>query len=153
MTEVEFHTGVVDKLGFACRLLRKAYRKGARLIVTGPAPLLTALDRELWTFAERDFIPHLRLSSAVAPTLLVRTPIWLVDDDAALLDNGLPDDAPTLLVNLGSAAPANPVRFQRIIEVLSTDADDQRLGRERWRDYKASGLNVAHHPAVVSGAA
>jgi hypothetical protein len=38
MTEVEFHTGVDEPLGFACRLLRKAYRKGSRVLVTAPSP-------------------------------------------------------------------------------------------------------------------
>ena len=58
MTEVEFHTGVADPTAFACRLLRKACRAGVRVLVTAsPAPLV-ALDRALWTFAERDFVPH-----------------------------------------------------------------------------------------------
>ncbi len=140
MTEVEFHTGVADKLAFACRLLRKAYRKGARLAVIGPSPLLAALDRELWTFDEREFIPHLRLHSAVLPPAAPRTPIWL-------LDGPLPEGTPGVLVNLGAAAPAEPKRFSRIIEVLAVDADDERLGRERWRAYKADGLNITHHPS------
>jgi DNA polymerase III subunit chi len=139
MTSVEFHTGVADKIGFACRLLRKAYRQGARLVVTGPAPLLTTLDRELWTFADRDFIPHLRLTSATPPAAALRTPIWLVDGD-------LPDTVPGLLVNLGAAAPADPARFHRIIEVLSADADDLQPGRERWRAYVAAGLSPVRHP-------
>ena len=53
MTEVEFHTGVADPLGFACRLLRKAYRRGARVLVTAPPERLAQLDRLLWTFDER----------------------------------------------------------------------------------------------------
>ncbi len=61
--EVEFHTGVADKVAFACRLLRKAYRKGARVVVTGPREVLAALDRELWTFDERDFVPHARVNA------------------------------------------------------------------------------------------
>ena len=34
MPQVEFHTGVVEPMLFACRLLRKAYRQGARVAVT-----------------------------------------------------------------------------------------------------------------------
>ena len=58
MTEVEFHVNVPDRLQYACRLLRKAYRQGARVLVRAPAPRLMRLDRELWTFVEREFLPH-----------------------------------------------------------------------------------------------
>ena len=142
MNEVEFHTGVADKLGFACRLLRKAYRRGARVLVTGPGVVLAALDRDLWTFEERDFVPHLRVSGVASP-LASRTPIWLVD-------GAVPEGAPDVLVNLGAEAPADLSRFSRVIEVLSTEAEDEQAGRQRWRDYKARGLNVTHHPAARS---
>jgi DNA polymerase III subunit chi len=140
MTAVEFHTGIDDKVAYACRLLRKAYRKGVRLLVTGPAPLLATLDRDLWTFADRDFIPHLRLPPGPLPPAAARTPIWLVDGE-------LPTSAPGVLVNLGAAAPPEPTRFERIIEVISTDASDLQPGRERWRAYVAAGLSPARHGA------
>lgn len=142
MTAVEFHTGVADKVDYACRLLRKAYRSGARLVVTAPSSLLATLDRELWTFAERDFIPHLRVASVV-PAAASRTPIWLVDGEPPL-------GAPGVLVNLGAPAPADPARFERIIEVLSADADDLQPGRERWRAYVAAGLSPVWHGAPGS---
>ncbi|MDP3085050.1 MAG: DNA polymerase III subunit chi [Rubrivivax sp.] len=141
MTEVEFHTGVADKLGFACRLLRKAYRKGALVVVIGPAPLLGQLDRELWTFETEDFIPHLRLPAGeVLPASAQRTPIWLVD--------GVPPvGAPPVVINLGAAALADLAPFERLIEVLSDSAEDVEDGRQRWRDYRDRGLAVVHHPA------
>ena len=77
MTEVEFHTGLADPVRFACRLLRKAVRQGARATVTAPAPAMALLDRELWTFDERDFVPHVRWRADCPPHLLVRTPRWL----------------------------------------------------------------------------
>ena len=40
MTEVSFHFNVPDKIGHACRLLRKAVAAGARVVVTGEDPLL-----------------------------------------------------------------------------------------------------------------
>lgn len=137
LEEVEFHTGVADRLAFACRLLRKAYRKGARVVVTARAADLAALDRALWTFDERDFVPHLRLGTG-APAHAGRTPIWLVDGEP-------PDDAPDVLVNLGAEAPTQPGRYRRIIEIV--DSDDAEAGRRRWRHYKAQGLEVRHHAA------
>ena len=47
LTEVEFHTGVPDRVSFACRLLRKASRQGARVLVTAPEDILAELDRAL----------------------------------------------------------------------------------------------------------
>ena len=83
MTEVEFHTGVADAVSFTCRLLRKAYRAGARVLVTAPADMLAELDRALWTFEPHEFVPHVRMPGA-AEALASRTPIWLsLDADVA----------------------------------------------------------------------
>ncbi|MEN9627658.1 MAG: putative polymerase chi subunit HolC, partial [Pseudomonadota bacterium] len=43
--QVEFHTGVADERAFACRLLRKAYRQGVRVLVRAPSATLVRLDR------------------------------------------------------------------------------------------------------------
>jgi DNA polymerase-3 subunit chi len=138
MPQVEFHTGVVDPLGFACRLLRKAYRQDARLLVTAPAPTLDALDRALWTFDAQECVPHRRVGPGAPDDALARTPIWLCAGEA-------PPDSPPVLIHLGADMPARPDAFERIIEVLSTDAGDVTAGRERWRRYKAQGLTVQHH--------
>ena len=39
---VDFHTGLADKLAYACRLLRKAHRSRARVVVTGDAAWIPA---------------------------------------------------------------------------------------------------------------
>jgi len=140
-TEVEFHTGVADKVGFACRLLRKAYRRGARVLVTAPRDVLALLDRELWTFDEREFVPHVRLAPGASAAMVRRSPIWLVE----ALDGPAPAGAPDVLVNLGAPAPPDLTPFARVIEVVASGADDEGAGRERWRDYRARGLAVVHH--------
>lgn len=146
--EVEFHTGVADPLHFACRLLRKAMRRGARLVCTAPAPLLQELDRTLWTFDERDFVPHVRLPAA-ASDVAARTPIWLCERaDPAALDQAQDRAQDRVLVNLGAEAPAEPQRFARIVEVVGTDADAAAAGRARWRAYRALGLGIRHHAAA-----
>lgn len=143
LQEVEFHTGVADRLDFACRLLRKAFRKGARVLVTAPGPLLATLDRELWTRDERDFVPHARIGATTSAALRERTPIWLAEDPAAA-----PDGAPAVLVNLGAPLPEDVHAFTRIIEIVSREPEDEAAGRQRWRAYKAQGLEVRHHAAT-----
>ena len=147
IAEVEFHTGVADKLGFACRLLRKAYRKGSRVLVTAPTELLGQLDRELWTFEERDFVPHVLLGDLAVRSLpgaavIARSPIWLGD--------GVPmAGAPDILVNLGADPPDDLERLTRVIEIVGVDPDDEQAGRQRWRTYKARGLAITHHTAAA----
>lgn len=140
LTEVEFHTGVVDRVGFVCRLLRKAHRQGARVLVTAPEPLLIELDRALWVFDEREFLPHVRMPGA-RPAVAARTPVWLALD--AVLEGV--EAAPRLVVNLGAAAPSNVSVLERLIEVVSAEPDDVEAGRQRWRAYKAAGLVIKHH--------
>ncbi len=139
MTEVEFHTGVADPIGFACRLLRKACRQGAQVLVTAPEGVLRELDRQLWTFEERDFLPHVRMPGA-RPEVVARTPVWLALD-------ATPPGAPAVVVNLGAELPATPAALQRLIEIVSDEPADVERGRQRWRAYKAVGLDIRHHAA------
>lgn len=145
VTRVEFHTGVADDVGFACRLLRKAYHRGARVCVRGGAATLARLDRELWTFVERDFVPHLRFAQPGAvPPQAARTPIWLVDGE-------VPAEGPPVLVNLGAELPPDLGGVERLIEIVSADPDEAQRGRARWKAYRAQGLDVEHHDAGARG--
>ncbi|MEF7612551.1 DNA polymerase III subunit chi [Aquincola sp. MAHUQ-54] len=139
---VEFHTGMADKVGFACRLLRKAYAKGARVAVRGAPELLGRLDEALWLFDPQQFVPHVRVrrGPAVAPRL-ARTPLWLLDPGTAA--PGSP--APEVLVNLGPEMPEDAHRFARVIEIVAADPGDREAGRRRWRAYEAQGAKIVHH--------
>jgi len=139
--QVDFHTGVPAPLHFACRLLRKAWRQGMAVVVAAPPQTLGALDRELWTFEAQEFVPHLRLRPGQAlDAALRRTPVWLCEAEP-------PQPAPAVLVLLGADPPGDPARFERIIEIVSGDADERQQARRRWRDYEARGWPLKHHPA------
>ncbi|GMV47681.1 MAG: hypothetical protein AMXMBFR66_30790 [Pseudomonadota bacterium] len=142
-TEVEFHTGIADPVRFACRLLRKAMRRGASLVCTAPPPVLDELDRALWTFDERDFVPHVRVPPAPS-ALAARTPIWLCARAG--------DEAQgRVLVNLGAGAPASAAPFERLIELVGTEPQEAAAARARWRAYQAQGLAVCHHGPGAPG--
>ena len=139
MTEVSFHFNVPDRLSYACRLLRKATRSGARVVVTAPSATLAQIDRALWTFDPLEFVPHVRVApgGAVAPRLK-DTPVWLVERtaDAAHHD---------VLLNLGLEPPSGFESFGRVIEIVSADADERASGRERWKHYAGRGYEIKRH--------
>lgn len=147
MTRVEFHTGVADELDFACRLLRKAYHLGARVLVRAAPAQLQRLDCELWTVYEREFIPHLRLPDGSTATAQVqRTPIWLAEGE-------VPAPHPEVLVNLDVEPPTRLQDFERIIEIVGGDDAAVRRGRARWRVYERAGVQPGHHGAAPRAAA
>ncbi len=142
MKVVEFHHGMPHKLAYACRLLRKAYRSGATVVVTGDGSTLRQLDRQLWTFDEEEFVPHVcTVAGQPLPERLHQTPIWLTDQ---------PAQAPgvrQVLINLGSQMPEGIEPFERFFDVVSSEPDDAERGRQRWRAYKAQGWTVRAHVA------
>lgn len=138
--EVAFHTGVADPLGHACRLLRKAHAKGARVVVSGPAELLDRLDPLLWTFESASFVPHARLRRGTTPPeRLARTPIWLVDREA-------PPPHREVLVNLGPERVPGCESFARVIEIVARSPEERDAGRRRWRQHEQGGARITHHP-------
>ncbi|WBY02101.1 DNA polymerase III subunit chi [Ramlibacter tataouinensis] len=134
MTEVAFHFNAPDKLGYACRLVRKAWGTGAQVVVTGEDDVLRELDIALWSFSPLDFLPHCH-DAAQGQRVQARSPIVLAS---------APRSAPhqQVLVNLGAAVPEGFERFERLIEVVSAEPDDRQHGRRRWRHYKDRGYAV-----------
>ncbi len=133
MTRVDFHFNAPDKIGYGCRLVRKIYRTGQKVVVWCDDPVrLSEFDRALWTFSALDFIPHVMASDASAP----QTPVLLLADAAR--------DTPhhDVLVNLGSDAPEVFSRFERLIEVVTPGDDDRLRARERWRFYRERGYPI-----------
>ena len=136
MTAVAFHFNVPDRRAYTCRLLRKAYRSGARVVVTGESAQLAELDRLLWTFEALEFIPHWRGASAdELPVRLRATPVLLTAGHSARFGHGV-------LVNLGRDVPSDYTQYQRVIEVVGRDDFDREGARGRWRQYSAEGCPI-----------
>ncbi len=142
MTEVQFHVNVPDSVHYACRLLRKALRRGVRLAVTGSAETLAELDRALWVFEADEFLPHVQIRTDKPTAAQARAPVWLVED--ARLGMAMP-----VLVNIGAPVTAGFDAYPRIIEIVSNDDDDRRAGRQRWRDYLARGCAPVKHEVAA----
>ena len=137
MTEVAFHFNAPDKVGYACRLLRKAAAAGARVVVTGETELLRALDQDLWTFSPLEFVAHCHAGNAEA-RVLAASPVVLAE---------APSAAPhqQVLVNLGGGVPEGFERFERLIEVVTHDEADRQQARRRWKHYADRGYAIVRH--------
>lgn len=145
MPEVAFHTGIGDKTGYACRLLRKAWRQRQRVAVFGDAAALARLDTALWLFEPQEFVPHARLAAGCVPSAaMARTPIWL-------LEPGAQPPYRDVLVNLGPDLPDEADQFARVLELVDDSDDDRLAGRRRWQAYKSRGWTVVHHPQPLQG--
>ncbi|MCM5680025.1 DNA polymerase III subunit chi [Schlegelella sp. S2-27] len=142
MTEIAFHFNVPDKLSYACRLLRKAYRSEAEVGVVAPVRLLGELDRALWSFEPLEFIPH--ASARLAGSAISKhTKVWLAADAA-----DVPHHA--VLVNLGEVVPEGFERFDRLIEIVSADPADRQAARQRWKHYGDRGYAIQKHEVGVT---
>ncbi len=137
MTEVAFHFNVPEKLGYACRLLRKAAGAGSKVMVTGHPELLRRLDTELWTFSALEFLPHC-VSGVAAPEVVAASPVVLAES---------PRTGPhhEVLVNLGERVPDGFEGFERLIEVVTPDDADRQQARARWKHYADRGYSITRH--------
>lgn len=145
MTEVAFHFNVPDKLVYTCRLLRKACRARARVVVTGDAALLQELDRVLWTFEPLEFVPHVRAANAARVAERQR------DTPVQLLDSLNEPPHQEVLVNLGPSLAAGFESFKRLIEVVSGETVDRQAARSRWKHYEDRGYNITRHDVAGAG--
>jgi DNA polymerase-3 subunit chi len=134
VTAVEFHFNVSDRLVYACRLLRKAVAAGAKVVVTGSADLLQQFDALLWAVSPTDFVPHCYLQSEVV--MVAVSPVILTEATS---------DTPHhhVLVNLGYSVPEGYASFERVIEIVTPDAEDRKLARERWKQYTDAGIVIS----------
>ena len=132
MTEIKFFFNVDNKLQFACKMAKRAYEDGRKLIVYAPSPKLAdEFDRLLWTFSQLSFVPHVKASHPLAS----ETPIIIASDDS-----GLPHHE--ALLNIGDEPPPFFSRFDALREVVSSESDDRAHARERLKFYKSRGFDI-----------
>ena len=145
MTEVVFHYGVEDKLDYATRLLRKVVRSGFRVRVALAPAELAPFSARLWAASPSGFLAHCDDQAPVA--MKQRSPIVL---DSSGAREGHQD---AVLLNLTDDMPEDPQRYQKILEVITTDPTDRQLGRTRKRAYDSAHCPVVMHDAGAVQAA
>lgn len=141
MTEIKFFFNVDNKLNFACKMAKRAYDDGRKLIVYAPSPKLAdEFDRLLWTFSQLSFVPHVKAGHPLA----AETPIVIANDDSGLTHHDS-------LLNIGDDPPPFFSRFDALREVVSSNADDRARARERVRFYKSRGFDVQTKDMLANG--
>ena len=141
MTELAFHFGAPDKMAYTCRLLRKAVGSGAKVVVLATADSAAQLDVDLWGLSPTEFVPHCLANAGDA--VRGRSPVVMVTDlqqEPEMAD---------VLVNLTDTVALGFERFARVIEVVSTDAADRDLARQRWRQYTEQGYTIARYDLTL----
>ena len=139
MTEVSFHFNVPDRTEYVCRLLRKALRQGAKVVVVGPEQILAGLNRAIWTFDAIEFVPHVVVRAGEkVPAQLRDTPVWLTESVADAVHH-------EVLVNLGQEPPPGFESFARLIEIVTVDEEARLAARQRWKHYSSRGYAIERH--------
>jgi DNA polymerase-3 subunit chi len=122
-----------EPLRLVCELARKAHDAGQwTLVLARDREQAEALDDLLWAFDEDAYVPH-QLAGDEEDDL---TPVLIAAPDT---------DVPLrpLLINLRDA-PVDGA-FERVLEVVPADPSAREPLRERWKAYKARGLELKKH--------
>lgn len=134
MTKIDFYTGVNDKLHTACQLSHKAMQNGLRVLLHTPDQATAdTLNKLLWEFPATAFIPHCLSSDAAASEMPV-----------IIGHQREPFPHSELLISLHTDNLPFFSRFERVIEIVSKDAEDARSGRERYAFYRERGYEMRH---------
>ena len=134
MTKVDFYIGSADKLRTACQLSHKAMQNGVRTIISArDTATVDALDKLLWHYPATAFIPHCRSDA----TEVTQCPVVLNSGNGSFPHHDL-------LISLHDECVSFFSRFERVIEIVTNDAEDSRMGRERYKFYKDRGYELRH---------
>lgn len=129
MTEVSFYTFAEHKLTIARQLAAKAVARGLQVMIYAPdAAIAEAIDVLLWATPAQSFLPHCRDTHNLAAD----TPVLIGENSDAL-------SRADVMINLHCDRPPAFSRFQRLLEIVSTDAEDIEHGRQRYRFYRERG--------------
>lgn len=117
-----YHCTRAPAVEVAVRLIAKAYAAGSRILVTGHAGGLAALDKALWTMEPESFLPHAQAGAAED----AEQPILLAETAEPL--NGA-----TLLISLQAGVPAGFERFERVLNLFEEGGEAHQRARADWK--------------------
>ena len=123
-----------EPLRLVCELVRKSYAAELwTLILARDAEQAEALDDMLWDMGEDAYIPH-QIAGMDEE-----------DDDTPVLIATPDVDTPMRALVINLRDDVAPPGFERVLEVVPADDSAREPLRERWRQYKAAGLEVSKY--------
>lgn len=120
---------------FVCQLTEKVRNEGYDIYIhAATREQATTIDDLLWTFKDISFLPHASIDSQD----VTECPVII----------GWKGEEPLrrqVLINLSGAVPEHTDTYDRIIEVVPSDPAGRDRARQRYRDYRARGLEMHSH--------
>jgi DNA polymerase-3 subunit chi len=140
VTSIDFYFNAEDRLQVACRLAGKAASQKKRLLIYAPQDeLAQRVDRMLWTWPAIGFVPHCLAGEPLA----AETPVLIAHD-------GEVPEGVELLLNLAADSPPHFARFERLLEIVSTEEDERLAGRARYKFYRDRGYPIESHDLAAA---
>jgi DNA polymerase-3 subunit chi len=144
VSEIRFYHLQRTRLeGALPKMLERVLARGERAVVMlGSEERVEALAAHLWTYSEREFLPHGTAQDGFG----AEQPIWLT----ALDEN--PNGAQVLF--LADGAESGHVGDFRLCAELfdGADSDAVAAARRRWAAYKAAGHALSYYQQTDAGA-
>ena len=140
MAEVSFYIlpsqSTQERYEFACKLIEKVYRSGCFCyVLTDNAEQSQKIDDLLWTFRAGSFIPHQIYTGELSGF-----------EKVVLIGSlNAPENWLKTVINLSSHCPEEFDKIERILEILDNSETTKELGRNRYRQYQQSGVNITTH--------
>ncbi len=140
MPEITFYVLPTDSTQerqlFACKLIEKAYRsEHFAYVLTDSSEQNQQLDNLLWTFRAGSFVPH-QIFTGELPVI----------ENTILIGNDYPpENWRKTLINLSSQIPQNFQEADRILEILDNSEETKAWGRQRYKQYQQSGIEITTH--------
>lgn len=140
MAEVSFYIlpseSTQERYEFACKLIEKAYRSGCFCyVLTDNAEQSQKIDDLLWTFRAGSFIPH-QIYTGELPA---------IEKVILIGSHDVPENWQKTVINLSSHCPEQFDKIERILEILDNSEATKEPGRNRYRQYQQSGVNITTH--------
>jgi DNA polymerase-3 subunit chi len=135
VTQISFYSHAEDKFVVARQLIGKAWEQKLNVLVFASDPAVARdIDRFLWSQPALSFIPHCLDGHPLAP----QTPILIGTRMEAL-------SRADMIINLDRDPPSVFSRFDRLLEIVTTEPSDLAASRQRYRYYKERGYDLVTH--------
>lgn len=134
MTKITFYKlaeGQQTAYKLVCQLIKKAYNSNQQVLcLVSDDQAAQQLDQMLWEMEPETFIPH-----GIGTD---QTPV-------AISSKADPGEHHQLLINLQAEIPTWFSRFDRVIELVQPESEQEQIKRENFRFYKDRGYALDFH--------